>query len=265
MPKRMAVTHADLSPSRPTAGLGSKTGAFIMVLTILCGLFCFILSLIAEATRSKVTWLSSDEGEGGGVNECVYSGSGKTPLLCATSAFLGLSVIMVVEHGYMLFAISNSPPSALVFWEPNYSGPAKSLKWQAAFFFVATWVCFATGEILLLIGVSVESGHLRKWSRPRPSCLVLRDGVLSAAGVFALTTVFLAAGLYLTALKAQRISQHQETVWRGVIEASVLYASPPTSPPLTTIPRENPSFRESHIDQPPLIVNPTALSKQLNF
>ncbi|KAM1379929.1 hypothetical protein ACFX2I_021732 [Malus domestica] len=261
MPKIMAVTHADLSPSRPTTGLGSKTGAVIMVLTILSGLFCFILCLIAEATRSKVTWLSSDEGE----NECEYSGSGKTPLLCAASAFLGLAVIMVVEHGYMLFAISNSPPSALAFWEPHYSGPAKSLKWQAAFFFVSTWVCFAVGEILLLIGLSVESGHLRKWSRPRPICLVLREGVLSAAGVFALTTVFLAAGLYLTASRAQRISQRQETLRREMIEASILYASPPRSPPLTTIPRENPLFRENHIEQPPLIVNPTAPSKQLNL
>jgi hypothetical protein len=34
--------------------LSSKTGAFLMVVTILLGLFCFILCLIAEATRSEV-------------------------------------------------------------------------------------------------------------------------------------------------------------------------------------------------------------------
>lgn len=54
MAKRMAVTHADLAPSRPGTGFGSKTGAFLTVLTILCGLLCFILCLIAEVTRSKV-------------------------------------------------------------------------------------------------------------------------------------------------------------------------------------------------------------------
>lgn len=56
MSKKKAVTHADLSPSRPRTALGSKTGLFLMVLTLLCGLFCFILCLIAEATRSRVLY-----------------------------------------------------------------------------------------------------------------------------------------------------------------------------------------------------------------
>ncbi|KAK9933907.1 hypothetical protein M0R45_021078 [Rubus argutus] len=231
MPKTKAVTHADLSPNRPRTGLGSKTGLFLVVLTLLCGLFCFILCLIAEATRSRVTWLSSTDEEGkGGKYECIYSGSGKTPLLSAASAFLGLAIIMVVEHGYMLYAISNSPPSVLLTWEPHDSDTAKSLKWHAAIFFVTTWVC-------------------------------LLEGVFSAAGVFALTTVFLAAGLYLTALRAQRFSQNQENVRREVIEAAVMYASPPRSPPLTTIPRENPIFRESQNEQPSVLVLQAAFSK----
>lgn len=50
----MAVTHADLAPAPKSSDLGSKTGAFLMVLSILLGLFCFILALIAEATRSEV-------------------------------------------------------------------------------------------------------------------------------------------------------------------------------------------------------------------
>ena len=50
----MAVTHADLAPSRRGTVLGSKTGALIMVLSVLLGLSCFILSLIAETTRSQV-------------------------------------------------------------------------------------------------------------------------------------------------------------------------------------------------------------------
>ncbi|XP_061992966.1 uncharacterized protein LOC133710839 [Rosa rugosa] len=263
MPKTKAVTHADLSPSRPRSALGSKTGLLLIVLTILCGLFCFILCLIAEATRSRVSWLSSsnDEDGKGGKYECIYSGSGKTPLLSAASAFLGLAIIMVVEHGYMLYAITNSPPSVLLTWEPHDSASAKSLKWHAAIFFVTTWICFAVGEILLLIGLSVESGHLKNWARPKPSCLVIREGVFSAAGVFSLTTVFLAAGLYLTALRAERISQDQENVRREVLEAAVLYASPPRSPHLTTIPRENPIFRESQNEQPSVLVLQAAFSK----
>ena len=54
MPKRMAVTHADLEPSRRSTDLGSKIGVLLMILTILCGLFCFVLCLISEATRSEV-------------------------------------------------------------------------------------------------------------------------------------------------------------------------------------------------------------------
>jgi len=50
----MAVTHADLEPRRRKTDLSSKTGVFLMALTILLGLLCFILCLIAEATRSKV-------------------------------------------------------------------------------------------------------------------------------------------------------------------------------------------------------------------
>lgn len=74
----------------------------------------------------------------GGNYECVYSGSGKTPLLCAASAFVGLAVAMVVEHAYMLIAVTKSPPSALVDWDSG-SAIAKSLTWQAGFFFVTTW------------------------------------------------------------------------------------------------------------------------------
>lgn len=55
MPKTRAVTHADLAPGPGSTDLGSKTAAFLVVFTIVCGLFCFILCLIAEATRSQVT------------------------------------------------------------------------------------------------------------------------------------------------------------------------------------------------------------------
>ncbi|KAK3027744.1 hypothetical protein RJ639_042484, partial [Escallonia herrerae] len=240
----MAVTHADLAPRPRGTDLGSKTGAFLMILSILFGLFCFILSLVAESTRSQVTWTSSTSDEGG--YECRYSGSGTTPLLCAVGAFVALAIGMVVEHTYMLVAVSKSTPPALITWDPD-SDPAKTLTWQAGFFFVTTWVCFAVGEILLLIGLSVESGHLKNWSTPRPSCLIIRQGLFAAAGVFGLTTVFLASGLYITALRAQRLWQAQENVRHEIMEASVLHASPPRSQGnrLGTVTNENPITREN--------------------
>ncbi|KAJ4848412.1 hypothetical protein Tsubulata_032784 [Turnera subulata] len=267
MPKTRAVTHADLAPSQRSTDLGSKTAAFLIVLTILCGLSCFVLCLIAEATRSQVIWVGT-EGKGNDASDqCVYSGSGKTPLLCAAIAFTGLAVAMVVEHMYMLIAISKAPPAVLVSWDPN-SAPANSITWQAGFFFVTTWVCFAVGEILLLIALSVESGHLRDWTRPRPTCLIIKEGLFSAAGILSLITVFLAAGLYLTALRAQRISQEHENTRREVLEASAFHTSPPRSPQhrITATPRENPVLRQNQIDQQPSFAfPPLVFSKQLNL
>ncbi|KAK6913715.1 DESIGUAL/Modifying wall lignin-1/2 [Dillenia turbinata] len=243
----MAVTHADLAPSPKCTELGSKTGAFLTVFTILCGLLCFIFCLFAEATRSEDSWMTTNNDGKKSKYECVYSGSGKTPLLCASGAFLVLAIGMVVEHMYLLIALNNSTPSPLAALDLD-SGPAKVLSWQAAFFFVTTWICFAVGEVLLLVGLSVESGHLTDWSTPRQSCLVTGEGLFSAAGVFGLTSVFLAAGLYLTALRAQKLGQAQEIVRRQVLEASVLYASPPRSPRhgINPTPAGNPSLRADH-------------------
>lgn len=118
----------------------------------------------------------------------------------------------------------------------------------------------------MLIGLSVESGHLKNWSRPRQNCLIVKEGLFSAAGVFALITVFLAAGLYLTALRAQRMSQEHENTRREMLEASALYASPPRPPQhrIATIARENPAVRENQVE-PPSFTFPLAFSKQLNL
>ncbi|XP_052116907.1 protein MODIFYING WALL LIGNIN-2 isoform X1 [Arachis duranensis] len=260
MARRMAVTHADLEPRRSRTDLSSKTGAFLMVLTILLGLLCFILCLIAEATRSQVTWMNPEEKGKDGKSECVYSGSGKVPLLCATSAFVGLAIAMLMEHTYMLIAVTKSSP-ALLTWDPD-SASAKSL----------TWLCFAVSEILLLAGLSVESGHLNKWSKARTDCYTVREGIFSAAGVFALTTVFLEAGLYLTALRAQRLCEEIANVRREVLEASAFYSSPPQSPHqrhLAAVPRENPtSIRDSAQTQGHqllLSVFPTPFNKTYNI
>jgi len=120
-----------------------------------------------------------------------------------------------------------------------------------------------------LAGLSVESGHLKNWTKPRTNCYTIREGLFSAAGVFALTTVFLAAGLYLTALRAQRMSEELAIVRREVLEASTFYASPPRSPQsqrhITTVARENPTTIESQNDNLLLSVFPTPFNKSYTF
>lgn len=230
------ITHADLAPKPSGLQLSSKTGALLTILCILCGLLCFILSLFAEATRSEVTWMlinndDTKKGQKGKGNyECVYSGSGKVPLICASVAFVALAIAMLVQHSFLLVAISKTSPPLYISWDPESSRPLKSLTWQAGFFFISTWVSFAVGEIMLLIGLSVESGHLNDWSSPKSSCLIIREGVFTAAGVFSLLSVFLAAGLYATALRVQWLGQQQETIRREILEASSMFASPPRSP-----------------------------------
>jgi hypothetical protein len=86
----------------------------------------------------QVTWVGTNNKGKGEKYECVYSGSGKTPLLCAAAAFVGLAIAMVVQHTYILIAITKSPPPALATWDPE-SAPIKYLTWQAGFFFVTTW------------------------------------------------------------------------------------------------------------------------------
>ncbi|CAH9120499.1 unnamed protein product [Cuscuta epithymum] len=216
----MAVTHADLAPSPPKTDLGSKTGLFVVVFSILLGLLSFILSLFAEATRSEALWMG---------RKCTFSGNGKAPLMSVAGAFFSLALAMLIQHTYLLVAVSKISEPSSANWDPH-SDFFKRLTWQAGFFFVSMWCSFAVGEILLLIGLSVESGHLEKWREPRPSCIVIGQGVFSAAGVFGLLTVFMAAGLYIAVLRWQRFLQAQENIDRNVIEAPVLYASPPRSP-----------------------------------
>jgi len=118
-----------------------------------------------------------------------------------------------------------------------------------------------------LAALSVESGHLKNWSKPRTGCYSIREGLFSAAGVLALTTVFLAAGLYLTALRAQKMVEEVASVRREVLEASALYASPPRSPQpqyMSTVSRENTTSRENH-NELLLSVFPTPFVKSYDF
>ncbi|KAH6780164.1 transmembrane protein [Perilla frutescens var. hirtella] len=217
----MAITHADVARRPKCSNLGSKSGAFLMLLSILLGLFCFILCLIAEAARSQLNTLPD--------SQCTYSASGKLPLFSATAAFAALAAAMLLQHVFLLVAVSKSDPLLEIACDPH-SAFARTFTWQFGFFFVATWVSFAVGEIELLIGLSVESGHLKNWDTPRPSCLIIRQGLFTAAGVLGLATVFFASGLYITALRAERYVQNQENTRREILEVSVMYASPPRSP-----------------------------------
>ncbi|KAL6571610.1 hypothetical protein OROHE_003253 [Orobanche hederae] len=223
----MAVTHDDLTPSPKSSHLGSKTGVSIMIFSILLGLFCFILCLVADATRSEVKWTATDDHGKGIESKCTFTGSGKLPLLSATAAFFALAIAMVVQHTYLLVAVGRSDSLVEMNWDPD-SAIARTLTWQAGFFFVSTWTSFAVGEILLLTGLSVESGHLKNWSSPRPNCLIIRQGLFTAGGVFGMATVFLASGLYITALRVEMYLQEQlNHTRREVVEASATtHASP---------------------------------------
>ncbi|KAJ8444948.1 hypothetical protein Cgig2_029142 [Carnegiea gigantea] len=231
-----AITHADLAPRPRTLDLGSKVGALLTIFCILCGLLCF-----------------NDGGgqKGKGGYECVYSGSGKVPLICASVSFVTLAIAMLIQHSFLLIALSKAETPTFLSWEdPHSSMPLKSLTWQAAFFFFSTWICFAVGEIMQLIGLSVESGHLSDWSTPRSSCLAIRQGVFTAAGILSLVTVFLAASLYATMLRVQWLCQEQENTRHEVLEASVLYASPPRSPPHDHHPMARDSLTSSSLQNP---------------
>lgn len=72
----------------------------------------------------------------------------------------------------------------------------------------------------MFIGVIVEVGHLKNWSTPRTSCDTFKKGLFSIAGAFGLTSVFLAAGIYLTKRRAQKISEERANIRREVFEAS---------------------------------------------
>lgn len=71
-------------------------------------------------------------------------------------------------------------------------------------------ICFAIAEVLLMIAIGVESGHLYNWTKPRITCPVIRPGIFAVAGVFGLMTVFLGVALYMTALRTQRLNLGQE-------------------------------------------------------
>ncbi|WOL04031.1 hypothetical protein Cni_G12752 [Canna indica] len=247
-PPAMAITHNDLSMRTQhwRRDVGSRLALLLVFLSVLCGLISFVLCLAAEASRSEATWyLMSNRGDGNKSDVCVFTSSGRTPLACAVCAFLLLAFAMFAEHAYMLVAVTSPKhPAPFVSWSTTpaptstlpddprtHSSTARSLTWQACCLFLTTWICFAIAEVLLIIGIGVESGHISQWRRPKPDCHVIRPGLFAAAGIFGLITVLLGVGLYLTALQTQRLHQEEENGRRTMPHAADPHHFPPPSAP----------------------------------
>ncbi|KAH0470058.1 hypothetical protein IEQ34_001616 [Dendrobium chrysotoxum] len=244
----MAITHDDLSIRNfRTADVSSRLAAFLVGLSVLCGLVGFILCLAGEATRSEATWMVLTIQDSGKGYRCSFSGSGKTPLAFALAAFLLFAVAMIAEHAYMLVAIT-SPLASVAIALPSTGDPsalspaAKAQKWQSCVLFLTIWVCFAIAEVLLMIAIGVESGHLYNWTQPRQTCPVIRPGLFAVAGVFGLLTVFLGVALYLTALRTQRL--HLEEIMNRQHHLG-LTAAPQGPPAIRTYQSQAPSEASS--------------------
>ncbi|WVZ71789.1 hypothetical protein U9M48_020329 [Paspalum notatum var. saurae] len=170
-------------------------------------------------------YLMSVGGSQDQLDVCVYNGSGRSPLAYAVGAFILLAVAMFAEHGYMLVALAAGPDSAasagLAVAPDHHSSrvasTAATLTWQTCCLFFVTWICFGLAEVLLMIGIGVESGHLSDWRKPRPVCHRVRPGMFAAAGILGLITVVVGFVVYITAVQAQRLrGQHHHYGGVGV-------------------------------------------------
>ncbi|GJN37821.1 hypothetical protein PR202_gb26813 [Eleusine coracana subsp. coracana] len=147
------------------------------------------------------------------VDVCVYNGSGRLPLAYSIGAFLLLAVAMFAEHGYMLVAVafpeSASAGLAVAQDHPRVPSTVARLTWQTCCLFFLTWICFGLAEVLLMIGIGVESGHLSDWNRPHPVCHRVRPGMFAAAGILGLVTVVVGFVVYVTAVQARKLQAGQ--------------------------------------------------------
>ena len=94
----------------------------------------------------QATWyLLSNQGDSSKTYQCVYTGSGRTPLACAVCAFLLLAAAMFAEHAYMLVAATSPKLPALAAWSSlpddprTSSSAARTLTWRACCLFLTTW------------------------------------------------------------------------------------------------------------------------------
>ncbi|KAE8791843.1 hypothetical protein D1007_33672 [Hordeum vulgare] len=211
---RPAVTHDDLSlrkaQERRAGRSGSQIAVGLVALSVLCGLVSFILCLAAEGSRSEVSnYLMTVAGSEAQVELCFYNGSGRSALAFSIGAFLLLAVAMFAVHAYMLLAVAapESAAAGLAVAEdhPRVSSATDTLTWQTCCLFFVTWICFGLAEVLLMIGIGVESGHVSDWRRPRQVCHRVRPGMFAAAGILGLITVVVGFVVYVTAVHTQKL------------------------------------------------------------
>lgn len=216
-PAAAPVTHDDLSlrkaHDRRAARSGGQIAMGLVGLSVLCGLISFILCLAAEGSRSEVSnYLMTVQGSAGQMDVCFYNSSGRSPLIFAIAAFLLLAVAMFAVHAYMLLPVA-APDSAATAHavaqdHPRVSTGPNTLPWQTCCLFFVTWICFGLAEVLLMIGIGVESGHVSDWRKPRPVCHRVRPGMFAAAGILGLITVVVGFVVYVTAVQAHKLRGH---------------------------------------------------------
>lgn len=251
-----AVTHDDLSlrkaQERRAGRSGGQIAVALVALSVLCGLVSFILCLAAEGSRSEVSnYLMSVGASAGQVDVCVYNSSGRSPLGFAIGAFLLLAVAMFAVHAYMLLAVAapDSAAAGLAVAEdhPRVSSATNTLTWQTCCLFFITWICFGLAEVLLMIGIGVESGHISDWRKPRQVCHRVRPGMFAAAGILGLITVVVGFVVYVTAVQTQKLrARHDGGHFAG-------HAAPyPGSAPY---PAPYPGVQQHHL-QPPVSYPP---------
>ncbi|KAF0919486.1 hypothetical protein E2562_029607 [Oryza meyeriana var. granulata] len=210
-----AVTHDDLSlrkaQERRAALSSGRAAVSLVALSVLCGIVGFILCLAAEGSRSETSHylMSVGGGEAGQVDVCFYNSSGRAPLAFAIGAFLLLAVAMFAEHAYMLLAVaapdSSAAGLAVAEGHPRVAADPARLTWQTCCLFFVTWICFGLAEVMLMVGIAVESGHVSDWRKPRPVCHRVRPGVFAAAGILGLITVVVGFVVYVTALQTNKL------------------------------------------------------------
>ncbi|XXG65252.1 hypothetical protein AAC387_Pa05g3003 [Persea americana] len=220
----MAVTHADIEIHGRGRKLGSKAGTAVIVLCIFCGILGFVFSVFAECWKTKASWVRVASEGGKERLGCVYGRNGQVALLCGVGGFLTLAIGMIVQHSYMWAAVATEkqeggPSIQLTIWDVDSS--TGLLAKQAALLFLTSWVCFGVAEVLLVIGIAVESTHLKRWNDTRSRCIVARRGSFLAAGVFSLSTMFLATAFYFVVLKMKRVKEGEASIRREVVEAAL--------------------------------------------
>ncbi|ERN16805.1 uncharacterized protein LOC18445132 [Amborella trichopoda] len=235
MATEMAITHADLDSSmrRPSFDPGQVVGIAIVLISILGALSTFFFSLAAELSRSTGKWMLASNPIDGEKVLCVYGGDGKTPSLCALGAFVVLGIAMLVQQAFIISAARNSASSPdgsrpLVAWMFS-SSPSESLHYLETLFFGFSWVCFSVAEVLLLIGIVVESNHSRNWRSPKSHCLLFPKGFFLATGILGIFALSCPMQSYLIALWSRRKPVNRNTQQQN-LEAHASQMRPPSYP-----------------------------------